>query len=95
MKSFITTRTPKQNIYIQNQNPLSVMRKDRLVDRSLVSYVIIIVLLNCSKRKVTNGAFYIRNPRNHILNSFPQKEGKKINAGDNISINKTKQIQQS
>lgn len=49
----------KQNKKFQKQNPLRVMRKDRLVDLDLVSYVIIIVLLNCSKQKVTNDAFFI------------------------------------
>ena len=54
----------KQNKKFQNQSPLSlrVMRKDRLVDLDLVSYVIIIVLLNCSKQKVTNDAFLYKKP---------------------------------
>ena len=60
----------KQNKKFQNQKPLRVMRKDRLVDldlvsflvNDLVSYVIIIVLLNCSKQKVTNDAFLYKKP---------------------------------
>ena len=52
----------KQNKKFQKQNPLRVMRKDRLVDLDLVSYVIIIVLLNCSKQKVTNDAFLYKKP---------------------------------
>ena len=52
----------KKQKKFQNQNPLRVIRKDRLVDLDLVSYVIIIVLLNCSKQKVTNDAFLYKKP---------------------------------